>query len=128
MLPQMRHVIVLVTPFPLYQLVRPLFLVVVLAHPLITALLLLWVSREARALSPKAPTHSKLGFAVVGGMVLLLLGGLLLNLTAMLVSVPLLLLFLPAVCLAIIVALCTLVRLSRSRKNNQARPKDASPL
>ena len=60
---------------------------------------------------------------VVSGMVLMLLGGLFLNLSFMLDS-PLLLL--PAMCAAVIVAIRTLFGLSRSRENTQARPKDAS--
>ncbi len=54
---------------------------VFLAHPLLTALLLGRVSREAHALSQQAPTHRKLGFVAGAGMVLLLLGGLLFNLS-----------------------------------------------
>lgn len=67
-------------------------------------------------------------------MVLMVLGGLLLNLSGMLSS-PLIsssppfsaLLFLPAMCAAVIVALRTLFGLFRSRESTQARPKDASP-
>ena len=42
-------------PFPLIQLGNFLFFVVLIAHPLITALLLMWVSREARAFASKHP-------------------------------------------------------------------------
>jgi hypothetical protein len=113
-------------PPPLILLGILLFMVMVFVHPLITALLLTCVSREACALREVAPTHSKLGFVVVGGMVLMVLGGLLLNLTTVLSGgVPLL--FLPAICIAIIVTLRTLLGLSRSRESTQARPKEASP-
>ena len=95
-------------------------------HPLITALLLAYVSREARALRQAAPAHTRLSFVVVSGMVLTLLGGLLLSLSSMLgFGSPLL--FLPAMCGAVIVAILTLFGLFRSRGSTQALPKDASP-
>lgn len=102
-------------------------LVVLIAHPLITALLLERVSRETRALQKIAPTHSKLGFVVVAGIVLVLLGGLLMNLSFMLSGGIALLLFLPAIPIAIIVAIGTSARLFRLRESMQAQPKDASP-
>jgi uncharacterized membrane protein len=111
----------------LIQLGNFLFFVVLIAHPLITALLLMWVSREARALRQEAHTHSKLGFVVVGGMVLTLLGGLFYNLFAMLGGGIPQVVLLPAMCAAVIVAIRTLFGLSRSRESTQARPKDASP-
>jgi hypothetical protein len=102
-------------------------LVVLIAHPLLTALLLGWVSREARALREIAPTSSKLGFVVVAGMGLVLLGGLLLNLFFMLSGGNTQLIFLPAIPIAVIVAIRTFLGLSRSRGRMQAHPKDASP-
>jgi hypothetical protein len=95
------------------------YMVVFLAHPLLSTLLLGWVRREARALSQQAPTHRKLGFIAVAGMVLLLLGAFLFNLAFLLEGAPLLLFF-PATCIAVIVAI-------RSRVSTQARPKDVSP-
>lgn len=102
-------------------------LVVLIAYPLLTALLLGWVSREARALREIAPTPSKLGFIAVAGMVLVLLGGLLWNLFFMLSGGNTQLIFLPAIPIAIIVAICTLVRPPRSHGSMQAYPKDPSP-
>jgi uncharacterized membrane protein len=97
-------------------------LVLFLVQPLITALLLMWVSREVRALSPTASPHRRLSFVVVSGLVLALLGELLWYLFAMqgggMLSVVPLVLF-----AAVIVAICTLLE---SRKSTQARPKDAS--
>jgi len=104
-----------------------LLLVVLFAHPLLTALLLGWVSREARALREIAPTHRKLGFVVVAGMGLVLLGGLLFNFFALLSGGLSQLLFLPAIPIAVIVAIRTSVRLFHSRGSMQAHPKDASP-
>ncbi len=87
------------------------FMGVLFAHPLLTALLLGRVSREAQALSQQAPTHSKLGFVAVAGMVLLLLGGLLFNLSILLSGgVAQMIMFLPATCMAVIVAIRTSVR------------------
>lgn len=113
-------------PFPLsWLLIRFPAEAVLLCHPLITALLLAGVSREAGALRQETPAHSKSGFALVAGMALLLLGGLILNITAALTSGASILL--PAICLAIIVALFTLVKFFRSRKGTPAHPKDAFP-
>ena len=103
-------------------------------HPLISAILLACVSREARALRQTATAHTWLSLVIVSGTVLMLLGGLLLNLFVML-STPLVspappfsaLLFLPAMCAAVIVAIRTLFGLSRSRESMQPRPKNASP-
>ena len=104
------------------------FMGVFLAHPLFAALLLGRVSREAQALSQQAPTHRKLGFVAVAGMALLLLGGLLFNIALLLSGgVAQMILFLPATCMAVIVAIRTSVRLFRSRGSAQARPKDTSP-
>jgi len=103
------------------------FLVVLFAHPLLTALLLGRVSREAHALGEIAPTCRKLGFVVVAGMVLVLLGGLLWNLLFMLSGGLSQLIFLPAIPLAFLVAIVTSVRLFGSRGRMQASPKDASP-
>jgi hypothetical protein len=104
------------------------FMGVLLAHPLFTALLLGRVSREARALSQQAPTHRKLGFVAVAGMVLLLFGGLLFNVAILLGGgIAQMILFLPATCMAIIVAMRPNARLFRSPVRMQARPKDASP-
>jgi hypothetical protein len=111
-------------PDPLKPLVVSLFFFLLFVHPLISAVLLMYVSLEVHAFRQEAHTHSKLGFVVVSGMVLMLLGGLLLNLTIMHNRLPLP--FLPA-CIAIVVALRTLFWLSRSRESTQARPKDASP-
>jgi len=103
-------------------------LVVLFAHPLLTALLLGRVSREARALGEIAPTHRKLGFVVVAGMVFVLLGGLLWSLLFMLSGgIAQLIMFLPAILIAVIVAIGTSVRLFGWRGRMQARPKDASP-
>ncbi len=113
--------------------IRPpdlLFLLILLlfyVHPLISAILLACVSREGRALRESAPTHGKLGFVVVGGMALMLLGGLLLNLFAMSSGPPLQpLLFLPGICGAVIIAVYTLLGLFREWKSTQAGPKDTS--
>lgn len=122
--------LVLVFPLGILQILSSLLLWLLLyGHPLISALLLAYVSREARALIPTATTHSKLSFVVVGGMALMLLGGLLLNLFAMLGSgpPPQLLLFLPAMCGAVLIAMYSLFGLFRQRKNMRAHPKDASP-
>lgn len=96
-----------------------------LLFPLIF-LLLAYVSREVRALRQAAPAHTRLSFVVVSGMVLTLLGGLLLSLSSMLgFGSPLL--FPPAMCGAVIVAILIFFGLFRSRESTQARPKDASP-
>ncbi len=100
------------------------FMGVFLAHPLFTALLLKRVSHETRALSQQALTHRKLGFVAVAGMALLLLGGLLFNISILLSGgIAPLIIFLPATCMAVIVAIYTLLA---SRKSTQARPKDTS--
>ena len=91
------------------------FMGVLLAHPLFTALLLGRVRRGARALSQQAPTHRKLGFVAVAGMVLLLFGGLLYNVAILLGGgIAQMILFLPATCMAIIVAMRPNARLFRS--------------
>jgi len=102
-------------------------LVALLAHPLLTAFLLGWVSRETRALRGIAPTPSKLGSIVVAGMGLVLLGGLLWNLFFMLSGGNTQLIFLPAIPMSVIVAMRTLLGRSRLRGSMQAHPKDASP-
>jgi hypothetical protein len=106
-----------------------LLLLLLYVHPLISAILLASVNREARALRQTGTAHSWLSFVIVSGMALMLLGGLLLNLSLMLSSGPPLqpLLFLPAMCGAVIVAIYTLFGLFRSRESMQAqaRPKDA---
>lgn len=115
-------------PFLLTLLGAIPFMGVFLAHPLVTALLLGRVSREAHTLSQHAPAHRKLGFVAVAGMLLLLLGGLLFNLSLLLSGgIAQLIMFLPATCLAVIVAIRTNVHLFRSRVSTQARPKDVSP-
>ena len=101
-------------------LLFPLFFI----QPLITALLLMWVSREARALRQTASAHRRLSFVVVSGMVLALLGELLWYLFAMVGGGMLLVVVPPVTFAAVIVAICTLLE---SRKSTQARPKDASP-
>ena len=118
-------------------LVFLLLFVVLIVNPLISALLLLCVSREVRALRQEAPAHTWLSFVVVSGMALMLLGGLLLNLSLMLGTPPLFLqLFLPAMCAAVLIALsmllATMVTLWASFRHrhppaSQPRPKDASP-
>ena len=101
---------------------------VLFAHPLLTALLLGRVGREARALNLQASTHRKLGFVAVAGMVLLLLGELLFNISILLSGgIAQLIMFLPATCMSVIVVIRTSVRFFRSRVSMQARPKDASP-
>ncbi len=113
--------------FPVVLLPEPLLVLLTLVHPLITALLLMRVSREARALSQTAPAHTRLSFVLVSGMGITLLGGLLWNLSAVLGSLPFVWQFapfLPAMGAAVFVAICTLFK---SRKSTPARPKDASP-
>src|SRR5215471_8295242 len=97
--------------------------------PLLSAILLAYVSRQARALRQTATAHNKLSFVVVGGMTLMLLGGLLMNLFAMLSAGPPLQLglYLPAMCGAVIIAMYTLFGFFRQRKSTRAHPKDASP-
>lgn len=97
-------------------------------HPLISAILLTYVSRKARVLRQEATTHSRLSSVVVCGMLLMLLGGLLLNLSLMLGGGMPSVVVLLVICGAVIVAIRTLFGLSRSRENTQvqARPKDAS--
>jgi hypothetical protein len=112
-------------PDPLGTLIVLLFYV----HPLISAILLACVSRETRALRQTATAHRKLGFIIMSGMALMLLGGLLLNLLLMLSSGPplQLLLFLPGMCGAVIIAIYTLLELFRQQMSTQARPKNSSP-
>ena len=113
-------------PSYLLTLVAVPYLVMFVANPLITALLLLWVSREAGTLRQQAPTHNKLGFVVVGGMALMLLGGILFNIQAMPGGGIAPLIYLLPICSAIIVAIRTLIGLFRSRESMQAHPKDVS--
>ena len=85
------------------------------------------VSREARALREMTPAHTRLSFVLMSGMGIALLGGLLLNLSAVLGLLPFVWQFapfLPAMGAAVIVAIYTLFQ---SRKSTQPRPKDASP-
>lgn len=98
-------------------------------HPLLSAILFAWVSHEGRVLRRTAPARSKRSLVIVSGMVLMLLAGLLLSLFALLNGGPLVspLLFLPAMCAAVIVALCSLLGFSRLWVKTQARPKDMSP-
>lgn len=100
---------------------------VLVAHPVITALLLGRASREAHVLGQQAPTYRKFGFVAVAGMVLLLLGGLLFNVSILLSGGIWPNLFLPGTCIGVIIALRMGVQLFRSRVNTQAHPKDASP-
>jgi hypothetical protein len=103
----------------------PSFLALI-AHPLLTALLLRWVIRQVCALGETAPFQSKLGFGLVAGMGLVLLGGLLWNLVFMLIGGNTWWNFLPAIPFAIFVAYDTLLGHLRSHGNFQADPKDAS--
>jgi hypothetical protein len=99
------------------------FVLLLVTHPLITALFFMRVSREARALREMTPAHTRLSFVLMSGMAMTLLGGLLLNLSVVLGSwqfAP----FLPALGAAVIVAMHTLFQ---PRKNAKPRPKDASP-
>ena len=102
------------------------YLLMFVANPLITALLLKWLSREAGTLREQTPTHSKLGFVAVGGMMLMMVGGILFNIQAMLGGGISSLIYLPAICIAVIVAIRTLFGLFRSRGSVQASPKDVS--
>jgi len=114
-------------PSYLLMLVAVPYLLMFITNPLITALLLMWVSREVGTLYSQPPMNSKLGFVVVWGMVLMLLGGILFNIQAMLgggISPPM---YLLPICIALIVAIRTLVRLFRSGGSVQVSPKDASP-
>jgi len=122
--------LVLVFPLGILQILSSLLLWLMLyGHPLISAILLAYVSRQARALRQTATAHNKLSFVVVGGMTLMLLGGLLMNLFAMLSAGPPLQLglYLPAMCGAVIIAMYTLFGFFRQRKSTRAHPKDASP-
>ncbi len=105
-------------------LVMPVLFPLFFVQPLITALLLMWVSREAHALRQTASAHRRLSFVVVSGMVLALLGELLWYLFAMVGGGMLLVVVPPVTFAAVIVAIYTLLE---SRKSTQARPKDASP-
>lgn len=89
----------------------------------IMALLLMWVSREARALRQTASAYRRLSFVVVSGMVLALLGEILWYLFAMLGGGLLLFAVPPVIFAAVFVAIYTFLE---SRKSTQARPKDAS--
>ena len=114
--------------FPLVTMLAFLpFVLLLVAHPLITALLFMQVSREARALREMTPAHTRLSFVLMSGMGITLLGGLLLNLSVVLSFLPFVWQFapfLPAMGAAVIVAIYTLFQ---SRKSAQQRPKDASP-
>jgi hypothetical protein len=114
------------TRFPLVTMLAFLpFVLLLVAHPLITALFFMRVSREARALREMTPAHTRLSFVLMSGMGMTLLGGLLLNLS---LSVELgfwqFAPLLPAMGAAVIVAMYTLFQ---SRESTQARPNDASP-
>lgn len=114
-------------PSYLLMIVAVPYLLMFITNPLITALLLLWMCREARTLHRHTSTHNKLVFVVVWGMVLMLLGGMLFNIQAMLgggISPPM---YLLPICIAMIVAIRALFGLFRSDDNRQAYPKDASP-
>ena len=100
--------------------------VVLIAHPLLTALLLGLVNRESRTFQESVPAHRKLGFVLMAGMVLVLLGGLLWNLFFMLGGGNTQLIFLPAIPIAVIVAIHTFVGIFRSSGRMSAHPKDAS--
>jgi hypothetical protein len=114
------------TRFPLVTMLAFLpFVLLLVAHPLITALFFMRVSREARALREMTPAHTRLSFVLMSGMGITLLGGLLLNLSLCVELgswqfAP----FLPAMGATVIVAIYTLFQ---SRESTQARPKDASP-
>ena len=116
------------TRYPLVTMLAFLpFVLLLVAHPLITALFFMRVSREARALREMTPAHTRLSFVLMSGMGITLLGGLLLNLSVVLGLLPFVWQFaplLPAMGAAVIVAIYTLFR---SRKSTQPRPKDASP-
>ena len=102
------------------------FVLLLVAHPLITAFFFIRVSREARALREMTPAHTRLSFILMSGMGIALLGGLLLNLSVVLSFLPFFWQFapfLPAMGAAVIVAIYTLFQ---SRKSTQPRPKDAS--
>ena len=114
-------------PSYLLMLVAVPYLLMFITNPLITALLLMWVIREARALHRHTSTHNKLVFVVVWGMVLMLLGGILFNIQAMLGGGISPLIYLSVICTAVIIAIRALYGLFRSGKTRQASPKDASP-
>ena len=93
--------------------------------PLYTALLLACVSHEVRALRQEASPYTRLSYVLASGMVLILLSGFLLSLSFILNDSPLTYLFyLPYLCAAVIVTICSLFKL---RKSTKGRPKDASP-
>jgi hypothetical protein len=103
------------------------FVLLLVSHPLITALFFLRISREARALREMTPAHTRLSFVLMSGMGIALLGGLLLNLSVVLGMLPSVWQFaplLPAMGAAVIVAMYALFQ---SRKSTQPRPKDGSP-
>jgi hypothetical protein len=115
-------------PFFVRILLAAPLLLVFLAQPLIIALLLGWVTQEARVLGESDPTQRKLDFGLVAGMVLVLLGGLVWNLLFMQSAGNTQMIFLPAIpIVAVIVAIGPLVEFLRSRGRMQAPPKDASP-
>jgi hypothetical protein len=100
------------------SMIGPLLLLllfpVLMMQPLISSLLLLCVCHEVRALSPQAPTHSRLNFVVVSDMVLTLLGGLLVNLAIMRTDDWGTTFFLPAMIAAVIIALSLLLSYTAS--------------
>lgn len=102
-----------------------LFWLLFAVQPLISAILFAWVSHEVRALRQVAPASPKHRLVIVSGMALMLLAGLLLNLSVLLSGSTLVspLLFLLVICAAVIVAICTLFT---SHKKAQPRPKNAS--
>jgi hypothetical protein len=110
-------------PGPLMSLVLPLLIFLFLAQPLIMALLLMWISREARTLRRTAGAQRRFSFVMACGLVLALLGELLWYLSAMFSGGMLLVVVPPVILAALIVAIWTFLE---SRKNAQARPKDAS--
>ena len=103
------------------------FVLLLVAHPLITALYFIRVSREAHALREMTPAHTRLSFALMSGMGIALLGGLLVNLSVVVSFLPFFWQFapfLPALGAAVIVAIYSLFQ---SCKSTPQRPKDTSP-
>lgn len=99
----------------------PWILLLFVYYPLITALLLIYVSYEARALRQKTHTYSRLSFVTVSGMLLALLGGLLYNFSLSLNSPPAVISFWPVILVAVLIAIYTLFM---PRKGRKARPKN----